>query len=57
MIFQSMVVLLLGVRGICIVAHGRSNAKAIFNSIKVAKRSVESDLLKEIEEGVASYVG
>ncbi len=48
---------LLGVRGICIVAHGRSNAKAIFNSIKVAKRSVESDLLKEIEEGVASYVG
>jgi len=47
---------LLGVRGICIVAHGRSNAKAIFNSIKVAKRSVESNLLMEIEKGVTSYV-
>ncbi|MBC7320134.1 phosphate acyltransferase PlsX [bacterium] len=48
---------LLGVKGICIVAHGRSNAKAIFNSIKVAKKSIESNLLKEIEEGVTSYVG
>lgn len=48
---------LLGVNGICIVAHGRSNAKAIFNSIKVAKKSIESNLLKEIEEGVISYVG
>ncbi|MCX7795628.1 MAG: phosphate acyltransferase PlsX [bacterium] len=47
---------LLGVNGVCIVAHGRSNAKAIFNSIKVAKRSIESNLLKEIEEGVTSYV-
>ncbi len=47
---------LLGVNGICIVAHGRSNAKAIFNSIKVAKKSIESNLLKEIEEGVISYV-
>ncbi|MGC8971417.1 MAG: phosphate acyltransferase PlsX [bacterium] len=47
---------LLGVRGICIVAHGRSNAKAIFNSIRVAKKSVESNLLKEIEKGVISYV-
>lgn len=47
---------LLGVKGVCIVSHGRSNAKAIYNSIKVAKRSVESNLLKEIEEGVTSYV-
>lgn len=47
---------LLGVKGICIVAHGRSNAKAIFNSIKVAKKSIESNLLKEIEEGITSYV-
>lgn len=46
---------LLGINGVCIVAHGRSNAKAIYNSIKVAKKSVESNLLKEIEEGVASY--
>ncbi|MGB9682276.1 MAG: phosphate acyltransferase PlsX [bacterium] len=47
---------LLGVRGVCVVAHGRSDAKAIYNSIKVAKRSVESNLLKGIEEGVSMYV-
>lgn len=47
---------LLGVKGVCIVAHGRSDAKAIYNSIKVAKMSVESNLLEEIEKGVALYV-
>jgi glycerol-3-phosphate acyltransferase PlsX len=47
---------LLGIEGVCIVAHGRSDAKAIYSSIKVAKRSVESNLLKEIEKGVSTYV-
>jgi len=47
---------LLGVGGVCIVAHGRSDSKAIYNSIRVAKRSVESNLLKGIEEGVSMYV-
>jgi glycerol-3-phosphate acyltransferase PlsX len=47
---------LLGVEGVCIVAHGRSDAKAIYNSIKVAKKSVESNILKGIEEGVSTYV-
>lgn len=47
---------LLGIKGVCIVAHGRSDAKAIYNSIKVAKKSIESNLIKEIEEGVALYV-
>jgi glycerol-3-phosphate acyltransferase PlsX len=28
---------LLGVKGVCIIAHGRSNANAIKNAIRVAK--------------------
>jgi len=43
---------LLGVAGIAIVAHGRSNARAIKNAIKVAQRSAESDLIAAIQEGI-----
>ena len=32
---------LLGVNGVVIIGHGRSNAKAIKNAIRVAKEEVE----------------
>jgi glycerol-3-phosphate acyltransferase PlsX len=35
---------LLGVNGVTIIAHGRSDAKAIFNAIRVARRMGEIDL-------------
>ncbi len=35
---------LLGVRGVVIVAHGRSTARALCNAIRVAQQSVEAEL-------------
>ncbi len=43
---------LLGVNGIAIVAHGRSNAKAIKSAVRVAKNALDSDIIRTIEEGV-----
>ncbi len=43
---------LLGVNGICIIGHGRSDAKAIVNAIRVADTSVRNDLVKEIERAM-----
>ena len=39
---------LLGVNGTMIIAHGRSDARAISNAVRVAKRMVETDLNKRI---------
>jgi phosphate acyltransferase len=41
---------LLGVNGITIIAHGRSDAKAIFNAIRVAQRMGEIDLNARITD-------
>jgi len=43
---------LLGVNGPVVVAHGRSNVKAIQNAIRVCKESVERDVVGTIREGV-----
>jgi glycerol-3-phosphate acyltransferase PlsX len=48
---------LLGVNGVVIIAHGRSNAKAIKNAVRVARDSVESNLVGVIKEGVAAQGG
>ncbi len=40
---------LLGVRGICIIAHGRSDAAAIKNSLRVAAEAVRSRLVENTE--------
>jgi len=42
--------ILLGVRGITVIAHGRSRAYAIKNAIRVAKEAVESGVNKKIAE-------
>jgi len=43
---------LLGVDGVVIVAHGRSNAKAIKNAIGVARQAVEGRMVEIIKEGI-----
>ena len=40
---------LLGVRGVCIICHGRSNANAIKNAIRVAKELTEGNVNQSIE--------
>lgn len=42
--------LLLGVKGITVICHGRSTAYAIKNAIRVAKDAVEKEVNKKIEE-------
>ena len=41
---------LLGVRGVCIICHGRSNANAIKNAIRVAMEFSECRVSQRIEE-------
>ena len=47
---------LLGVKGVCVIAHGRSQHIAIKNAIKVAKEAVEANIVTLIESMVNSYV-
>jgi len=46
---------LLGVDGVVIVGHGRSDAYAVRNGIRVAARTVEQGVLDAIREGIAQY--
>lgn len=43
---------LLGVNGISIICHGSSNARAIFNAIRVARQCVEIQLIEKIRTGL-----
>jgi glycerol-3-phosphate acyltransferase PlsX len=47
---------LLGVDGVVIVGHGRSNAKAIKNMVRVGKEAAEKGMLEVIKEGIARSV-
>jgi phosphate acyltransferase len=44
---------LLGIKGVCIVSHGSSNANAIKNAIRVATEFANSELNHTIEERIA----
>jgi len=44
---------LLGVNGSAIVSHGRSNAKAIKNALRVARQTEETGIATAIAEGLA----
>ena len=46
--------LLLGVNGVCVISHGRSSPKAVANAIRVAKESVEGQVVENI---VGSFQG
>ncbi len=44
---------LLGVNGVVVVSHGRSNAKAVKNAIRVAGEAVRTNLVGTIADGIA----
>jgi len=46
---------LLGVDGVVIVGHGRSNAMAVKNAIRQARQAVAGQIIEAIREGVAPY--
>ena len=47
---------LLGVDGVCIIAHGSSGETAIANGIGVARDMVEHDMVGEIRAAIAGNV-
>ncbi len=48
---------LLGVNGVVIIAHGRSNSRGIKNAIRQAVRAVEGDIITAIRRGIAANSG
>jgi glycerol-3-phosphate acyltransferase PlsX len=48
---------LLGVRGVCIIAHGSSDALAIKNSIRVAVDAVEAGMVEKTADLLAAEKG
>lgn len=49
--------LLMGVEGVVIIGHGRSNAKAVKNAIGQARRAVQGNVLEAVRAGAALAVG
>jgi len=48
--------LLLGVRGVCVVSHGRSDAHAIMNAIVVASRATQTKIIDHLSGAFADLV-
>ncbi len=46
---------LLGINGVCIIAHGASSAKAIKNAILVAEKFIDFEINKHITESISKY--
>jgi glycerol-3-phosphate acyltransferase PlsX len=46
---------LLGVNGVCIICHGKSNKKAIYNAVRVAGQFVKSDVNHLIQEELLKH--
>ena len=47
---------LLGIRGLAVICHGRSNPRAIRNGIRVASEYAEAGVNRRIEEALAAMV-
>jgi glycerol-3-phosphate acyltransferase PlsX len=45
---------LLGLKGVCIITHGSSNANAIKNAVRVAAEFAERRINQSIEQGLAA---
>jgi len=45
--------LLMGVDGVVIVGHGRSNSKAVKNAIRQARKAVQGNVMQAIRKGLA----
>ncbi len=48
---------LLGVKGVCLICHGRSNANAIKNAIRVAAELARGNINERIEESLLASLG
>ena len=48
---------LLGVRGVSIISHGKSSAKAIRNAVRVAREAVAGRIVEAIEDQIMHTVG
>lgn len=48
---------LLGLNGICMICHGRSDARAMRNAILSAQRAVDNDLVDGLREAVLNELG
>lgn len=48
---------LLGLNGLCIICHGRSNAKAIKNALLLAQKAVENKLVETIRASMCRELG
>jgi len=46
---------LLGVNGVVVIAHGRSDAEAIGSAVEVAHREAKSDLLTRLRHGIEGW--
>ncbi len=46
---------LLGINGVCIIGHGRSNATAVKNAVGLAKKFVVNRVQEKIQSGIASH--
>jgi glycerol-3-phosphate acyltransferase PlsX len=44
---------LLGVNGVCVIGHGRSNPRAIRNAVRAARNAVEQQVIERIQTGLA----
>lgn len=46
---------LLGVRGVCIIGHGTSKAKAVSNAVRVAAQAGRGGLTSQIQQAIADH--
>jgi len=44
---------LLGINGLVFIGHGRSDSRAMFNAIRVARQAVDSDLLAALRSAIS----
>ena len=49
--------LLLGVSGVVVIGHGRSNARAVANALRLAARTLDSNLCDDIVSGLEADGG
>ena len=47
---------LLGLRGLAVVAHGNSSARAIANAVRLAARGVEHDVVGQLQQRLQEEV-
>ncbi|MHB1930156.1 MAG: phosphate acyltransferase PlsX [Acidimicrobiales bacterium] len=47
---------LLGVRGVCVISHGSSSARAIVNAVRVARDAIDADLVGKLAGAVDAGV-